>query len=260
MNATAPRRVPQATLLRFVALVVVLGLLGFLFIWLQWSLIVHPAYFLGLVALLVLAGFLSSAMEAAFSVAVRSNEVLDAIDGELTAEAVKLDPIDQKIAAGGSANLSPQDQQTLRLTLTRLDRLKTKREMLVGEGRDIVIGSLATTSLLLNTALTAFLPLTIIEKMPQVPIVSFSYPWLQWQTSPVQIVFLQAGFTNSKLLVFFASSIPALLLGKIIPKIVGLKRPKPFAFDCYFLAAIMARLFGWITLGMLWPTRRLIGP
>jgi hypothetical protein len=126
---------------------------------------------------------------------------------------------------------------------------------LKSDERDVVVGSLAATSVFLNTGLAAFLPLTILSKVSSDSMITIPYPWLMAANNHVQLEILKFGITSPNLLVFFASSMPVLLLGKIVPKIVGLSYPKFFAYTCYAFGALMTNFFGWIALGVLWPVK-----
>ena len=226
----------------FLVLVLIMMIVGYVFIWMQASLIADLLLFWALICFLITTAFWASATEAAFSLAPTRGEILQAVSQEFLGFATKLEPIDQAIATSGSHMLSPQQEKTRGRLLRKIKRVTVKRRALDGTERDEYVGSLSAFSVFLNAGLTAFLPLSLVDAIAK-----------EETTNILVLGAWDFTFPNSKILVFVASALPVLLLGKMIPKMIGFRYPMFFAYRMFWFGRAVKFVLGWIALGVRWP-------
>jgi hypothetical protein len=244
-GASAPKGGRQ-----FLFLIAVLAALFYLFVWKQWALVASPAAFFFLVFLLIFIAFCASASEAAFTL-VTGSEAFAAIFAEITKRqnelASELAPIDEK----DSIHLSSEEEKQRGKILAKSRRLGIKRRALNGEMRDEFVGALSAFSVFLNTALAAFLPFTLIGTSNS-PLIRIPYLFATFENQKLVVTSAEYALVAPGLLIFFSSAIPVLILGKIVPKMVGFRNPKFFAYDHYWFGRCIHITLGWIAIGAKW--------
>jgi CBS domain containing-hemolysin-like protein len=235
---------------QFLFLIGVLGILFYVLVWRQWVLVTSPGVFCLLILVLILVAFFASAIEAAFTV-VTNSEAYKRIFAEITTKqnqlAAQLEPIDQK----DSLSLSKDEEKTRSRILSESKRLGIKRRALNGEMRDEFVGALSAFSVFLNTGLAAFLPFTLMTSSSS-PLIHIPYPVSTFGNEGLLVSISTYEFVAPKLLIFFSSAIPVLILGKIIPKMVGFRNPY-IAYKYYLFGRCIHIAFGWIAIGAKWP-------
>ena len=222
-------------LLCFVFLVATTLALTYVFVYRQWHLVEDSFGFAILVIVLIGLAFLFSSVEAGFSVSNRDPSVSDALNPELAALAQQFAPLAEK-GAGGIDALTPKERRHRNRLERRSENLAEMRRILLGNsGRRIdIVGSLSALSVIVNTALAAFLPGFLASSTP------FGLP-------------LGAGeLDGGKMLIFVGSALPIIYFGKIIPKTVGLKFPVRFAYRLYRVGNFSFFLIGWMPRGLNW--------
>jgi ABC-type multidrug transport system fused ATPase/permease subunit len=235
---------------QFLFLIAVLTPLFYVIVWKQWALVASPAVFCLLIVVLILVAFFASAIEAAFTVVTSSpayKEIFEEITEKQNQLAANLEPIDMK----ESLSLSSDEEKTRSKILSKSKRLGIKRRALNGEMRDEFVGALSAFSVFLNTGLAAFLPFTVVNSFAS-PLINVPYPLVTVGNDGVLFSVSNYGFVAPKLLIFFASAIPVLILGKIIPKMVGFRYPR-MAYKFYWFGRGIHFALGWIAIGAKWP-------
>lgn len=235
---------------QFVFLAALVGALCYVLLIQQINQIMHPWWFSAIIVLLVFAAFMGSATEAAFSVAEKS-KVYEAVDDDLEKIAAQLDPLEEKIAEHGLAQLDRAEKRELSKLMRRLARVQRKKSALDGTDRDQFVGALAAFSVFMTTGLAAFLPVTLMTPDPK-QFLRIPYGGLESITDGMIFRVHWYHFSGQKLLIFFAASLMVLIFGKIVPKICGLTWPKQFAYSCYGFARVIQWTLGWVTLGIKW--------
>lgn len=240
---------------RFILLILFIFVPAYVFIYKQVAIIESPIAFISLVVVLIIASFVSSAVEAAFSVASDKQDISEKVKEDLKSSAEKFSPLDAKIAKFGSAALSDAEQRQWNVYMKQNRKAQKIARSLDGTEKNVYVGSLATLSVFLNTSLAAFLPYTLSSHSYQ-KLVVIPYPTLKIADSDLKIVWESFDATGEKTLVFIAASVPILILGKIIPKLLGIRHYYFFSYRCNFLGRVPRNVFGWITLAVKWPLRR----
>lgn len=103
-----------------------------------------------------------------------------------------------------------------------------------------IVGALSALSVLLNTALAAFLPLFLVHGTP--------------------VGTLDLGVTSldrQKIMIFVATALPIIYFGKIVPKTVGSQYPVFFAYKLFFVGNWAFWIIGWMPRGLHWALLRM---
>jgi hypothetical protein len=216
-------------------------MLAYWFVYRESDLVESWLGFFGLAGVLVAVAFLFSAVEAAFSVANRDSAVsaamvadLAKIEGEYAGLAAK--------ATEGIGALTRRERKRRNRLEKRSTRLQLIRRTLNSPGgrRIDIVGSLSALSVLINTALAAFLPLFLIDAA---------------EIRPVELVGLS--LDRQKVMTFVATALPIIYLGKIVPKTVGVRYPVQFAYRFFAVGNGAFYLIGWMPRGLHWLLIRL---
>ncbi len=244
----------RSSILWTTVLCIVLGLLFYTFVFLQRPLISDIFGFLFIIITLVAFSFLVSAMEAAFSKAHLNSEIQQLIDHERNRHRTEYDQIYTYINENGHALMPPNLRKQFRDLQKKTDVIEEKEKSLQSHGRSLYIGSLASLSVFLNISIAILLPRTLIST-PLTNLVEIPIPILSHTLNPFNIsLSLQwIDITGSKTLIFVCSTIPVLILGKIIPKEIGAHKDIFFAYKLNRLARGIVFVFGPITKGLVWP-------
>ncbi|APG63111.1 hypothetical protein LPB140_10315 [Sphingorhabdus lutea] len=214
--------------------------------------LIEDGWTFGILAIgLLIASFLSSAMEAALSVISRdeslSKEVTKEKSNLLSQHTTMLNQID----GNGKGYTRRRDFYSLAKLRWKHLSLNMKEFSISHDGRGVAVGAFASASVFLNTALAAFLPLSLKESSSD-GLVGIYYPTVSFAQSSISWNLEYLDFTGNKLFVFASVSLPLLILGKIIPKHVGMTNYKFFAYDLNIIARIILRCLGWLAAGTLW--------
>lgn len=202
--------------------------LVYVFIFQRAELVGNWGGFLGLIVCLILLSFLLSAVEAGFSAAPKDAEITGKIIAELAARAQKVAETDKAVQdAGGDIAKSLGPRRRNEAAVRRWERFKKKEANLVGSRRIQFVGALSAANVVANTALATFLPI-FVHRLPG-------------GTSL---------FGPEKMMIFVASALPLLYLGKIVPKMIGLQHPFAFAYRFYWVGGICNLAVGWIPRGL----------
>ena len=234
----------------------------YVFIWLQWPIVSDQYLFSYILVSLVVASFFCSLMEAAFSALTDShNRASIRALQKLKRNGQRLNKL--MTSTNGMSPKNSEDLAELSKILKKEKRLHTVHRVAVGIDNELFVGSFATLSVILNTSIAVFLPLALLADIDQKLLVvdvpeeirSGSILGFSVKVSPD---FSQIDFTSIKVFVLCSTTIPILLLGKIVPKIVGRRYAEAIVSRLYYPAMIIKGLLGWITLGLTWflPTSR----
>lgn len=219
----------------FIFLIATLLLSGWLFVWQQRELIERPALFWGLILVLLAFSFWFSATEAAFSVVAQRPEP-EGLAAAIDAAAKKLSE---------SANENQAKEHPEAVDNRPLLKLVQRRRSLKSSARDRYVGAFASASVFANTALVAFVPAAIAAEPPPTSLNAFF--------ASIGIPELSRYVGGSRWLTFVASTCLVLLLGKVIPKMVGFRFPHVFTYKLGRAADAVQLLFGWIPRGAKYP-------
>lgn len=171
----------------------------------------------------------------------------DEFRDRLLTEAVRLTPAQKK-----EFRLAKRNNHKFARRLKKADR---QRSLMRPAYTKQAVGALSAFSLTLSTFLTAFLPYSIdtdvfnssqsVDFMAACQANSIqTFDWLSCLTSlPLE---------NSKVFIFIVSAVPVLLLGKIIPKFLGLTFPTYFALKLFWFGRVANVLFGWLSSGAMY--------
>lgn len=184
--------------------------------------------FLALIICLIVLSFLLSAVEAGFSAAPKDSKVTGKIVTALAARAQNVADTDKAVQEAGAdiaKSLGPRRKSEA--AVRRWERFKKKEANLVGSRRIQFVGALSAANVVANTALATFLPI-FVHRLPGGGSL----------------------FGPEKMMIFVASALPLLYLGKIVPKMIGLQHPFAFAYKCYWIGTICNLAVGWIPRGL----------
>lgn len=243
----------------FILTVVAILFLIYIFVYLQYDLIEYPFEFWFLIIILVIFSFWSSATEAAFSRVDDGTDLGDRAQRELNEVIGKIEKYDQK----GTLNLNKSEIKD-RSRLTSKAKRKTKKQQVMnGLGKSEIVGSLSSLSLLLNLGLVTALNSVVLSRVMGGDLLCIPTPELFSNSLAIcnnaTLARFYSGlshyvgldhffeFTSDKALVFFASSVPILIFGKIIPKMVGLKNQEFFAYRNYWFGSTSNFFLGWLS-------------
>lgn len=115
-----------------------------------------------------------------------------------------------------------------------------------------MVGTFATVSVLLNTALAVFMPLAL-QDATNADVVTLYIPNLSWDGQSLTPNFREIDLSGKFFFNFVIVSLPLLALGKIVPKQVGMKNYKFFAVRLNFIGRFFLLTIGWVSAGMLRP-------
>lgn len=261
-SKVGPEDVGVPRLTHFIGMIIFFGLCS-LYIYLAWAFVSNfLAFFLIFVLSLVFA-FVFSVTEAAFSrIPSYKNEIEEYFTGK---EILDYQHYEATRAAANAA-----EALTLAASSTRSDqrrhssaekRVKRVRKVLKKsqKARAIVrpeqtkkcVGALATVSVILSSFLTAFLPFAIDKEAVVPKGIGFLKGFVpEGVDHPVNSLILNLPWAHDKMFVFLLSAIPVLVLGKIIPKFLGLTYPTYFALKLIVCAKFANVMFGWLASGV----------
>lgn len=217
----------------------------------------HPQYFIWMIVIFIALSFLSSAMESAFSGASLSDSLGEVETDQKRKRASLYEPIDKIVQQSGTlASLNDDEKQQLKKAQKFDSALERKLKSWSKNERAIFVGTFASLSVFLNTALTAFLSYAFF-KAYTTDAIPFYYPAeTKWEDNKFIFIFSNIDLGGSKSLVFVASSLPILIFGKIIPKEVGARYDVFFAHHLNSVAIICVRIIGWLPSSLLWPINK----
>lgn len=229
--------------------------LFWLFVYQQWYLVSSGALFVTLIFAFVVLSFFSSAIETAFSTAHTDKSIQVALDRETASIGERYNVYDEMVRAGTSiSNLDKTQRRELAKIEKDDRRLRRKRASLEESSRSIYVGTFATLSTFLNVALAAALPYALVNStVPVTPIgLDFVY-WVSPTPTGLNWVWGHLDLSGQKVLVFFASSFPILVFGKVLPKEIGALFNYYFAYKLNFVARAFVRVVGFIPAAFRWP-------
>lgn len=232
------------------SVVIALVFLIYFFVICQWALVVDEWAFALVLAILLLASFFSTLMEAAFSAAF---DPKDPSNRKLRTMIIRAAEARNDLSVAiGTRTMTADEEKSLKRIIRREGNLKKIDRARSGIDRNLYVGALATLSVFLNTSLAVFLPVALVQT-PVSEVITM--PFLNFSYSP------ETGFvygweeidiTSVRVFVLCAATIPVLLFGKVIPKVLG----REFAAVCIakfgWLAQVTKFSLGWITLGLTW--------
>ena len=214
--------------------------------------------FFGIIISLVFFSFISSACEAALSATKDQKEFSDIYDQKIdNIVRIHLLPFDEK----GIRNLTAKEEKQLQKHKKKIRQLEKMKEMFDTNMVGYYIGALATLSVFLNLLVAITLPVAITNC---IGLLHIQYPLIMSNHDPliqVSTLTIERGeydITSVGLLVFISSTIPVLLLGKIIPKDIGVRKSKFFLTQFRHLIWVTGNFLGWISKGTLWPVRLVV--
>jgi len=217
----------------FVFLVAVSVGLVIVFVHQQWHLVSDPVGFWSLIVVLIALAFLFSSVEAGFSVSNRDQSVSIAINPELARLAEEWSSLAAKAGSDIHKLTGKERRRRNRLEARSTHLAKRRRILLADAGRRIdIVGSLSALSVIVNTALAAFLP-TFLDETGAGTLLGYD-------------------FEAAKTLIFVASALPIIYFGKIIPKTIGLSNPSWFAYRLYRVGEASFFIIGWMPRGLNW--------
>ena len=219
----------------FVALLLAVMFLSWIFIWQQRQFIERPGLFATLILLLLAFSFWSSATEAAYSVV--------ATQPEPEGLAAAIDAAARKLSEAADENKVKEHPEAV--DNRPLLKLVQRRRSLKSVYRDRYVGAFASASVFANTALVAFIPAAMATNVTSTSLDSLLRDLGQPELS--QYV------GGPKMLTFVASTFLLLLLGKVVPKMVGFRFPHFFTYSLGPAADAIQFLFGWIPRGAKYP-------
>jgi hypothetical protein len=239
------------SLLSSLAVTIALLIIVYVFAVRQSDYISDSVLFWAIVLGLVVSSFISTVMEAAFSTVTSSS---NAFALAVTNEIVQHYQERSDFQASLPAVPSRAESKKLQAMHKTSRRLRAKHRLASGIDRSAIVGAFATLSVFLNSAIAIFLPLSMFASKSSLlvlPVPSqVATPACQYLGYLCQVT--QLDLTNQKTFLIATSTIPILILGKIIPKAIGMNFPSPWLTKLSWLAPMVVVLFGWISLGCVW--------
>ena len=246
----------------FIGMLVFFGACIF-YIYLAWAFVANFLAFSLIFVLSLVFAFLFSVTEAAFSrIPSYKNEIEKYFAGK---EVIDLQCYEvrrakanaaeaQTLRADGSwrdkRDLSAAKKQVKKITKV-VKKSQKARAIVRPEQTKKCVGALATVSVFLSSFLTAFLPFAIDGDAELSVGIGFLKRFtVQSPDHPISSFINTMPWAHDKLFIFLLSAIPVLVLGKIIPKFLGLTYPRFFALRLIACAKFANLVFGWLASGV----------
>ncbi len=237
----------------------VIAYIFYIFVYQQWYLVSSTFGFVTLILVFVVFSFMSSAIETAFSTAHTDRNIQEALERDAAALAQRYDQLNDFVRNGSGIENFDREQRKLLGKLDRTNyRFKLKRESLEEASRSVYVGTFASLSVFLNIALAAALPYALVVSPSLIKPIGFNFiSSLSLMEDGVKYTWSHIDLSGQKILVFFASSFPILVFGKVLPKEIGSLFNYTFAYRLNFIAIITVKVFGVIPRTLSWPLARL---
>jgi hypothetical protein len=239
-------------------LIVILSFMFLIFVVAQIELIENPTLFWLSILVLIFASFLTSATEAAFSKVSDDKNLAKMAEAKAAETVEKVEALDKK----GTMNLTDSERGKREQLQNRAKRYIKKQEVMNGVGATEIVGSLSALSLLLNVGIVS-LTAESLSSSPSKNLICFPVEYLTGRPKCQNEMFSELygflapytaqnfyEFTSKFAITFVASSIPILILGKILPKMIGFKYQEIFAYKMYWFGQFAFTLFGWISIAI----------
>lgn len=221
--------------------------------------VLDPTAFWIIFAGLLASSFMSSAIEASYSGKASHSDPNSPFSEEFANYKTKqAGKITELVEQASEAEAGSKQAIKIHNKLKRLKRkLDEVERSLSGERRSVYVGTFATVSLFLNTALVAFLPIAMVEPQTQISALTISHPIVHMDEHCADGMLIcgsvgemaAQSIVTQKVFLFVAVSIPLLLLGKIIPKHLGATYPWVFSLRMRGFNRVVVFLLGWIPAG-----------
>ncbi len=216
-----------------------------LFVYWQRELVADWPVLATLLLVLLLFSFWTSATEAAYAIVYTIGEP-PRLTQDLAEEAARLTAVAREERFIADPGL---------LDNRKLVRLVALQSSLAAGSRDSYVGAFASASVFLNTALVAFLPVALVQNPQQRTTLRSFLAGLEGYGMRSE---WHGYLSGTKWLTFVATTLSLLVLGKIVPKMVGFAYPYLFTYKLAGPARLVHFLFGWIGRGARYPLTRVL--
>jgi uncharacterized membrane protein (DUF106 family) len=246
-----PRISTRRSVVYSVAVFAFLIIITYFFAVLQFSFVASPATFWAIICALIVSSFISTVMEAAFStITTDENSFAAGISAEMD------EVFEKRSHLEGALSFVPTRAQSKEMQRLhkKSRKLKSKHRLASGIDRSAIVGSFATLSVFLNTSIAIFLPLSMqrgVGQLLTIPVPS-AVEHMACTIGKIGCGVTGLDLTSEKLFLLATSTIPLLILGKIVPKAIGMNFPSPWLTRLSWLAPVVMMSFGWISVGCGW--------